>query len=265
MPHPSTGVEIHELSAPADLAALTRVFDDVWRPDPSDRPVSTDMLRALAHAGNYVAGAYVGDRLAGGSVGFFAAPVGETLHSHITGVSRAGRGHNVGLALKLHQREWARARGLARITWTFDPLVARNAYFNITKLGASPTAYLRDFYGDIHDEINAGAESDRLLVAWDLDATPPPETAETGDDLLAAGAQLAIDGPADAPEAVDHPNVATLVVPVPRDIEAMRRSNQVAAARWRRALRDALVPVFATDGPAPHTRFLRSGHYVITP
>ncbi|MFW0796579.1 GNAT family N-acetyltransferase [Gordonia sp. CPCC 205515] len=263
MPHASTGVEIRELSSPADLAALTRVFDDVWRPDPSDRPVSTDMLRALAHAGNYVAGAYVGDRLAGGSVGFFAAPAGETLHSHITGVARAGRGHNVGHALKLHQREWAAERGLARITWTFDPLVARNAYFNIAKLGAAPSEYLRDFYGDIHDEINAGDESDRLLLTWALDATPPGETAETAHDLLEAGAHLAIDGPDDDPKAVDGGDAAMLVVPVPRDIEAMRRSNPVAASRWRRALREALTPAFA-DGPPTHTRFLRSGHYVIT-
>ncbi|STS10865.1 Uncharacterized conserved protein [Gordonia bronchialis] len=106
-------------------------------------PVSTDMLRALSHAGNYVAGAFIGDHLAGGSVGFFGAPVGHTLHSHITGVSKRGRGHNVGYALKMHQRTWALHRGLRTITWTFDPLVARNAYFNITKLGAhtpGPTA-----------------------------------------------------------------------------------------------------------------------------
>ncbi|NED67426.1 GNAT family N-acetyltransferase, partial [Streptomyces sp. SID10244] len=122
---------------------------DVWHPDPGNRPVSVDMLRALSHAGNYVAGAYVGDRLAGGSVGFFAAPVGHTLHSHITGVSRIGRGHNVGHALKMHQREWAVARGLQTITWTFDPLVARNAYFNVAKLGAVPVAYHRDFYGEL--------------------------------------------------------------------------------------------------------------------
>ncbi|MGV9712500.1 GNAT family N-acetyltransferase [Gordonia sp. NPDC003424] len=262
MPHASTDVEVRELSSPADLDALTRVFDDVWHPDPADRPVSTDMLRALAHAGNYVTGAYLGDRLAGGSVGFFATPVGQVLHSHITGVSRRGRGHNVGGALKTHQKQWALDRGLSAITWTFDPLVARNAYFNIAKLGATPTGYLQDFYGDIHDEINSGDESDRLFVSWDLAAPEPATPTESAESLVAAGARLAIEGPPDDPKPVDGVG-GTIVIPVPRDIEALRRSNPVAAARWRRALRAALRPAFESDGPPPPVRFLRSGHYVV--
>ena len=77
--------------------------------------------------GNYVVGAFIDGVLAGGSVRVLQAPVGTTLHSHITGVSRLGRGHNLGRALKLYQRQWAIDRGLSEITWTFDPLVSRNA------------------------------------------------------------------------------------------------------------------------------------------
>ncbi|NDZ96213.1 GNAT family N-acetyltransferase [Streptomyces sp. SID6673] len=266
MPHTSTAVEIHELSSPADLQQLTHVFDDVWHPDPGNRPVSVDMLRALSHAGNYVAGAYVGDRLAGGSVGFFAAPVGHTLHSHITGVSRIGRGHNVGHALKMHQREWAVARGLQTITWTFDPLVARNAYFNVAKLGAVPVAYHRDFYGELADELAGGDESDRLLVSWSLGSPAPPAPADTADDLLGAGARLGIDVVEGEPRAVtDIGSGSAVVIPVPRDIEAMRRTHPVVAARWRIALRAALAPLLDPAGTRRAIRFLRSGHYVVEP
>ena len=79
---------------------------------------------------------------------------------------------NVGYALKLHQRAWALQRGIATITWTFDPLVRRNAYFNLAKLGVRATRYLPNFYGAMQDPINAGDDTDRLLVDWDL-ASPP--------------------------------------------------------------------------------------------
>src|SRR5215213_7578305 len=123
---------------------------------------------AVAHAGNYVAGAFSGTRLVGASAGFFTAPPDPELHSHITGVAPGGQHHGIGFALKVHQRAWALARGVRVVAWTFDPLVARNAWFNLAKLGARPTAYLEDFYGPMTDAINAGMASDRLLLAWAL-------------------------------------------------------------------------------------------------
>src|SRR6185312_17408828 len=87
---------------------------------------------------------------------------------HIAGVTRAGAGRHIGYALKLHQRAWALDRGLDTVTWTFDPLVRRNAYFNTVKLAARPVEYLVNFYGEMTDEINVGQGSDRLLVEWPL-------------------------------------------------------------------------------------------------
>ena len=71
------------------------------------------------------------------------------------------------------------------MTWTFDPLVARNAYFNIEKLGARPTHYMIDYYGQMSDGINAGQASDRVLLTWDLtvDTPPPPGRRLAGPDL----------------------------------------------------------------------------------
>jgi predicted GNAT superfamily acetyltransferase len=91
------------------------------------------------------------------------------LHSDITGV--AARGIGAGFAIKRRQRAWALARGITTITWTFDQLVRRNAYFNLARLAARATEYMPDFYGEMPDELNAGDPSDRLLLSWDL-ATP---------------------------------------------------------------------------------------------
>ncbi len=256
------------MSAPADLARLVGVFDDVWRPDPTNPPASTDMLRALAHAGNYVVGAFVEGRLAGGSVGFFAAPAGEVLHSHMTGVSHLGRGLGLGHAMKMHQRDWAIARGLTAITWTFDPLVARNAYFNLTKLGAAPVEYHRDFYGVIGDQLAGEDETDRLLLRWALtEATLEPDTSRSATQFVDDGAILAIDDTdPDHPVAVTDPlpDHATVVVPVPPDIELLRRETPEVATRWRRASAGVFAQLAMPDKTRP-TAFLRSGHYVFGP
>ena len=161
-------VSIRELTDLADLEAACRLFDEIWRPSPANPPLTLELMRALTKAGNYAAGAYDGTRLVGACVGFFGPPAEESLHSHIAGVSADMAGRSVGFALKLHQRAWALRRDVTEIAWTFDPLVRRNAYFNLVKLGARPAEYLPNFYGGMNDGINGGADSDRLLMHWDL-------------------------------------------------------------------------------------------------
>lgn len=243
------------------IAALVAVFDEIWRPDPGNRPVSTDMLRALVHSGNYVSGAYLDGDLVGGSVGFFGSPLGLDLHSHMAGVSTAGRGRNVGYALKFHQRDWALQRGIEQITWTFDPLVARNAFFNLGKLGALPTSYHRDFYGDVGDELGGGDESDRLLVTWHI-KDPRPVPAPDSGSLTAAGAVTVIDDsvPGEPRVVPDSMHAEVIVVPIPTDIETMRREDPAAASRWRLASRVVLEELLA-DGERT-AAFDRTGRYV---
>ena len=106
--------------------------------------------------------------LLGACIGFFGPPAHAELHSHIAGVGPAGLGRAVGFALKLHQRAWCLRRDVRAIAWTYDPLIRRNGYFNLAKLGARPVEYLRNFYGTMDDAINGGTETDRLLVHWDL-------------------------------------------------------------------------------------------------
>ncbi|HJU01391.1 MAG TPA: GNAT family N-acetyltransferase, partial [Actinomycetes bacterium] len=162
-------VVVRELYRMERLKDAQRLFEEVWRPaEGGPSPMTGELLRALAHARCYVVGAFAGPRMVGASAGFFTAPPELALHSHITGVAPGREHQGVGFALKVHQRAWALARGLDTVVWTFDPLVARNAWFNLAKLGATPTGYLEDFYGPMTDAINAGTASDRLLLTWRL-------------------------------------------------------------------------------------------------
>jgi predicted GNAT superfamily acetyltransferase len=262
----ASGVHVRELSALADLESVYRLYDGIWRPDPKNPPVTTEMLRALTKAGNYVAGAYEGEQLLGACVGFFGAPLqGATMHSHIAGVSSAARGRSVGFALKLHQRAWAMLRGVSTISWTFDPLVQRNAYFNLAKLGAVAEEYLPNFYGGMHDRINGGDDTDRLLVRWDLagprvaaacvHAPPRVDAAvERGN-----GAVVALESSAHGRPVPGRLDGDVLLVAVPPDVESLRTSDPGCAKEWRTALREALAGLLS-DG-AHVSGFDRAGWY----
>ncbi|MFM7981446.1 MAG: hypothetical protein ACKPKO_19230, partial [Candidatus Fonsibacter sp.] len=76
------------------------------------------------------------------------------------------------------QKNWAKENGFKSVSWTFDPLVARNAEFNINKLGAKITNYFSNFYGAMEDELNAGDESDRLLARLDTESVVTPTNFE---------------------------------------------------------------------------------------
>ncbi|HEX2372657.1 MAG TPA: GNAT family N-acetyltransferase [Actinomycetota bacterium] len=250
----AAGVVVADLRQTGQLAAAERLFEQVWRPSAGDPPpVTVALLRALTHAGSYVAGAFAGTRMVGASAGFFTAPPSSALHSHITGVAPGAEHRGVGFALKLHQRAWCLARGVPLAVWTFDPLVARNAWFNLAKLGALPSAYLEDFYGPMTDALNAGMASDRLLLAWRLDdpavaaacagrpRQPSPVAAEAA---LSAGPDL---GPVAAE--TDAPAVT---VAVPPDLERLEPERRRA---WRGAVRQALGGRLAAG--AAVTGFLR--------
>ena len=82
------------------------------------------------------------------------------------GIRPGNRDSGVGFMLKRAQWQMVRKQGLDHITWTYDPLLSRNAYLNITKLGAVCNTYRRAEYGDMRDGLNAGLPSDRFQVDW---------------------------------------------------------------------------------------------------
>ena len=236
----AAGISVERLDTLAGVRAAAALFAEIWSSDPSAPPVTAEVLRAVEHAGGYVVGAYDGPRLVAASSGFlgFDASGRPSLHSHITGVVSGLQGRGVGWALKLHQRAWALTRGVETITWTFDPLVRRNAWFNLVKLGAVGVEYLVDFYGPMTDGINAGQPSDRLFCRWEL-AAAPAAAHESG--------TLVLDEQSGRPVVTATPAGGPLLVRLPADVEQLRKDDPDAAAAWRLAVRDVLVPALA-DG-----------------
>jgi predicted GNAT superfamily acetyltransferase len=262
----AAGVVVREVVDLPGLEAVARLLAGLWGRD-ANPPVSVELLRAFSKAGNYVVAAYDGEVVAGACVGFFHAPAEDALHSHIAGVAGDLAGRHVGFALKLHQRAWALMRGVSEVAWTFDPLVSRNAYFNLAKLGARPVEYLPNFYGEMLDTINGSGDTDRLLVSWRL-TDPGVGRAARGEGQgadvraeLAAGAVVAL-GVSESGDPVpgDLTGEVSLVA-VPPDIEELRLRRPAAAQAWRTAVRSVLTELFAEG--ASLTGFDKAGFYVV--
>jgi predicted GNAT superfamily acetyltransferase len=245
-------ISIRELADIEDLRELAELFAVVWG-RPGERPINSDILKALAHSGNYVSGAYVDNQLVGGLVGWFGGvpPHELHMHSHILGVISGSDMRGLGFELKQHQRRWCLARDVKVIEWTTDPLVRRNAYFNLTKLGARAREYLVNVYGEMTDEINAGEESDRLLISWRLESEPAIAGAAgrgaepSIEKLRREGAVVALSvGVAGEPVATPS-SARVLLCEVPDDIVALRRSEPSLARSWRMACRSTFTDAIA--------------------
>lgn len=116
-------------------------------------------------------GAFDEGRLIGIALAFFTASGNQLrLHSHRVGVLSEYQNQGIGKSLKMAQREDALGRGIKVIQWTFDPLVWRNAYFNIEKLGGIARSYIPNLYGITSSPLHGGLPTDRLLIEWDLDS-----------------------------------------------------------------------------------------------
>lgn len=241
----ASGVTIRELADVDDQAAAIQLLSGIWQRSAENPVVPPELLRALSKAGNYIGGAFATDELVGVAIAFHAEPERHALYSHIAGISAAHAGHSIGFALKQHQRAWALRRGIAAIEWTFDPLIARNAHFNIAKLGARPQEYLMDFYGPMADGVNTDDETDRLLIRWEL------RDAEVS--LRAGGTRL--------PPAVRQSGDVTVAVPA--DIERIRREDRAEAQRWRFRVREQLTR--ALDAGGRIVGFDRAEGYIIRP
>jgi predicted GNAT superfamily acetyltransferase len=241
------GVVVRAVDSVAGLRAVADLFSRIWAA-PLVPPMPHDIMRSLAHAGGRVHGALRDGQLIGASVAVFGSPASASCYSLIAGVSPEAASRGVGLALKLAQRAWALRAGAAWMTWTFDPLLRRNARFNISRLGAVGTEYLVDFYGEIADGVN-DPQTDRLTVSWDLRAARPGSAAPAGvpgarvpcgDDV--SHAILAAD-PAGEPVAgvaLGSSGPGRLRCWIPDGILSIRRTDPGLARRWRLAVREAL-------------------------
>jgi predicted GNAT superfamily acetyltransferase len=240
---------VRTLHTRSEMESLLRVAEAVWGP-PAGSMVSPDYLMALAHTGGYVVGLFDASQgvgpaaMAGCSFGMLGRFRGDfVLHSHITGVVHSLQHRGLGRTLKQHQRSWARDNGLSAITWTFDPLVRRNGWFNLHCLGATAEEYRIDFYGPLGDAINGADESDRLLAHWDIASTRAHRAAE-------------------AALPTSEPQPGDVLVATPGDIVDIRCRAPDVARHWRTTVREQLVDVFDTSHIVGMTH---DGAYVVRP
>lgn len=165
----------------ADFEACVEVQRVVWQLSDLEITSALQMI-ATTHAGALV---QLAERSGGRVVGFahaFPALRGGIphLHSDMLAVLPEEQKHGVGAKLKWAQREEALARGVALITWTYDPLQAQNANLNLRRLGASAPEFQPDFYGITTSSLHHGLPTDRLIVHWDLNAPRVRERAAQG-------------------------------------------------------------------------------------
>lgn len=260
----SRPIELAAVSDMETLRAVAALFGSVWGRTPEGLPVSSELLRSLVHAGGLVSVARSGGELVG------AAALGRDEPGAGYGFIAAARpglaDRGVGFALKQHQRTWALERDITVLRWTFDPLVSRNARFNLTKLGAVARAYEPAFYGRMHDRLNGSDDADRLVPEWHL-ASPRAMAAAAGRPEEPGEPPL-ID-PSPTPDALgpdgapaDVVGVGERWVRVPRDIVELRRSDPGQAASWRSFVRERLGGALANGFVAVGVS--RAGWYRLT-
>jgi predicted GNAT superfamily acetyltransferase len=255
---------IRLLEHPDQLTQVEDLQRLVWPGSETD-VVPAHLLITAVHNGGLVLGAFVQERLVGfvfGFPGLEATPDGPRAKhcSHMMGVQPDHQNSGLGFALKRAQWQMVRHQGLDHITWTYDPLLSRNAYLNIAKLGGVCTTYRRAEYGEMRDALNAGLPSDRFLVDWWIN-TPRVErrlgkrsrpTLKLS-HVARSGLRYLYDLPAvrgaypPPPQKLPPISDRLLLTAIPSDFMGMRAGDPALARDWRFFTRDLFEKLFA-DG-----------------
>jgi predicted GNAT superfamily acetyltransferase len=245
--------QIRAARARADYDACVELQREVW--GLSDLEITSAIqLIATVHAGGLL---LVAEAPAEGVVGFSYGFAGwrdglPHLHSDMLAVRPSWRGKGLGLRLKWAQRDEALARGMRLVTWTFDPMRAKNARLNLRRLGAIARELLPDFYGRTSSKLHHGLATDRLLARWELDeprvarlaahhAPSPPRsmrTARVNEIRMQAGLPLSSDPRVD----LDAPRLA---LQIPADWDKVCEADAALAREWQSIVRRSLEACFA--------------------
>ncbi len=170
-----TEIKIRECTTTEELAHCVVLQKEVFGlPDIEISPVRH--LIVTKYAGGFTLGAFAEDKLVG-FVLSVPAFFGEKkfFYSHMTAVSANFQSFGIGAQLKWAQREKALSQKVNFIKWTFQPVQARNAFFNLEKLGATIRHYEPNFYGTDYSTSHEqdgkhGLDSDRLFAEWHLES-----------------------------------------------------------------------------------------------
>jgi len=217
-------IKINNLNTLLQQNQAREIFDRTWALD-NGTEITPNLLQAMIHSGAYLSGAFIGEKCVGAAFAFPATTTGLHLHSHMTAVLDNYRDQGIGYSLKIDQWHWAKKNNYKEITWTFDPLVARNAKLNLIKLGVDISAYYPNFYGDMPDALNAGDESDRVMASWKV----------AGDEPVAKSVII-------------NPNQADTLIKIPKDIVVIRSEDISENLKWRHKVRKEFMRAFEKGG-----------------
>ncbi|HUF18703.1 MAG TPA: GNAT family N-acetyltransferase [Thermoanaerobaculia bacterium] len=241
-------LELRPIDSIQELREIEFVQREVWGLRDLDI-VPALVLKATIAAGGSLIGAFHGNEIAGFVYAFVGLESGETiLHSDMLAVRTQYRGTGLGVRLKLAQRERAMSQGIARITWTFDPLQSENAHLNFRKLGVTSDRYIEDFYGETSSPLHQATETDRLWVSWKLDSrhvleriTGHPPTARH------VARRIQVMGLNGVPQLqpgteISDPEVA---IEIPSDFRGLVAVDPALAEVWREASRRTFQDLFS--------------------
>lgn len=224
---------IKDLLHAQDMDGLEEVQQSAWGYD--DRDLTPGSLFTVhAHMGGVVCAAFAvhSDLPVGFAYSFPALYKNKMVqHSHMLAIRPEHRQSGLAARLKIHQRNRAVAMGYDLMTWTFDPLLTKNARLNLGKLGARAVSYHPDWY-TIKGGIYAGLPADRFFVEWDLNNSvlEQPKTPPSGEIALEANGSRA-----------GIPNLEltspVVLIESPREIDALKKTDLSAAQTWREAHR----------------------------
>ncbi|MGZ5296151.1 MAG: GNAT family N-acetyltransferase [Actinomycetota bacterium] len=251
-------VELRPLTSIEDADRIVGVMIATWG---EHQLLPREMIRALGDSGNTPWGAFDGDELIGYVLGWSGVYPNEGLHvhSHMLATLPDRRHHGIGYALKLAQRAYCLDLGISRVRWTFDPLLSRNAHFNLTKLGATADRFLPNCYGEMTDTLNRGERSDRLMIRWDLDRGPAGPARDSGFEVMG---RTGDDTSAPSPTQMRSPAGAPALIRIPREYHDLRRRDRALADTWREATGAAFTACFGAGLIA--TGFTDDSTYVMT-
>jgi len=230
-------IKIKNLVSITEQSEARKVFDKTWAME-SGTEITPNLLKAMVHGGSYLSGAFIDKKCVGAAFAFPATTGGLHLHSHMTAVLDNYRDQGIGYALKINQWQWAKKNNYKEITWTFDPLVSRNAKLNLIKLGVDISGYYSNFYGDMPDALNAGDESDRVMASWKVAGDQPT-----------------------AKNVITNPGKSDTLIKIPEDIVAVRSKNKSENLKWRHRVREEFMRAFEKGGKV--VGFSANNEYVV--
>jgi len=172
----NNAIEIREVTTVEELAGCVALQTEVFAsPDLEISPVRH--LIVNKYAGGWTLGAFAGGELIGFvlTIPMFRGDAQRAFYSHMTAVKKEFQNLRIGARLKWAQRARALQEGVNYIKWTFQPVQARNAFFNIERLGVTINTYMPNFYGtdystSVEQNEVIGLDSDRLYADWHLDS-----------------------------------------------------------------------------------------------